>query len=45
MFGLQELLESTIEKMAASGDITQHSDNGFESIPTDIISRFSRRYS
>ena len=37
MFGLQELLESTIEKMAASGDITQHSDNGFESIPTDII--------
>ncbi len=37
MFGLHELLESTIEKMAASGDIAQHSDKGFESIATDMI--------
>ena len=37
MFGLQESLEATIEKMLASGDITQHSDNGLESSAADMI--------
>ena len=37
MFGLQELLESTIEEMLVSGDLDQHPDIELESSGTDMI--------
>ena len=37
MFGLQEILESTIEEMLASGDIDQHPNSELESSITDMI--------
>ena len=37
MFGLQELLESTIEEMLATGHLDQHPDNDLESSVTDMI--------
>ena len=37
MFGLQEILESTIEEMLATGHFDQHSDNDLESSVTDMI--------
>ena len=37
MFGLQEILESTIEEMLATGHLDQHSDNDLESSVTDMI--------
>ena len=37
MFGLQEILESTIEEMLASGHLDQHPDNELESSVADMI--------
>ena len=37
MFGLQEILESTIEEMLATGHLDQHPDNDLESSVTDMI--------
>ena len=37
MFGLQELLESTIEELLASGDLDQYPNNELESSVTDMI--------
>ena len=37
MFGLQELLESTIEGMLASGDLDQYPNNEWESSVADMI--------
>ena len=37
MFGLQELLESTIEESLASGDLDQYPNNELESSVTDMI--------
>ena len=37
MFGLQELLESTIEESLASGDLDQYPNNDLESSVTDMI--------
>ena len=42
MFGLQELLESTIEEMLASGDLDQYQNNELESSVADMW--FNRRY-
>ena len=41
MFGLQEILESTIEDMLASGHFDQHPDNELESTVTDMITDLS----
>ena len=37
MFGLQELLESTIEEMLASGDLDQYQNNELESSVADMM--------
>ena len=44
MFGLQELLESTIEESLASGELDRYPNNKLESSVTDMIPGLSRRY-